>query len=112
MDIKTKQYDELISDIDRKNAQKNQQDLAQINNLKAELENEQLKKVDLVSVQALQRNHQDENEQKNMNQELQKQLDELKFAYDDLMDEKTQLYLTLTDLKQKEESPSKRLLCI
>ena len=35
------------------------------------------------------------------NQQLSKQLDELKYSYDDLIDEKNQLLLTLNELKQK-----------
>lgn len=45
-------------------------------------------------------------DQKKYNQQLEEQLQELKFSYDELQDEKDQLFLTVSELRQKKSDDS------
>jgi predicted PilT family ATPase len=98
--------------LDELNEKANQQQLAgesKIEELKTELEElKNVKKIHITSVEHQQTS--DQSEQLNSiiveNRSLTKRLDELKIAYDELNDEKKQLYITLNELKEKRESPN------
>jgi hypothetical protein len=100
---KEKHYEEFIADLDKKHMQKLELDRVKIENLLAELEN--LRSQQVVKAQSLFTSSaqlEPENDLKKQNQQLIKQLEELKFSYDDLNDEKQQLFMSLNELKQKQ----------
>lgn len=116
IETKEKHYQSLIEEINELNRKKQQQDQNEINDLKTKL-NELQELIDtkkLIATQSLKSSsygssiYENNNEAtlKYENQQLNKQLEELKFSYDDLIDEKNQLLITLNELKQKTQSNS------
>ncbi len=114
IETKEKHYQALIEEINELNRKKQQQDQNEINELNAKLNElkELVETKKLVATQSLKSSPYsssiyDNNSEANLkyeNQQLNKQLEELKFSYDDLIDEKNQLLITLNELKQKSQS--------
>lgn len=111
---KDKHYETFIEELTDRHKRQTESDRNEIERLRTkidDLENakENSKKVTtslLSSPPNIESNESTQNVISNLkltNQQLTKQLEDLKFAYDDVKDEKAQLYLSLNELKQKQK---------
>ena len=110
MTNKDKHYQALIEELNELSQKKQESDRVEINELNFKINQLQEKLDKKVSSNLLKSSPNsssffEENSEpsglKYENKQLSKQLEELKFSYDDLIDEKNQLLLTLNELKQK-----------
>ena len=97
IEMKVKHYEDLIGELEVKQAKIGELNKADIERLKAELERVEREKEVLPG-----------NQQKRELQEVEKQLEELRFTCDELRDEKEQLMLMATELKDLKEKNSSK----
>lgn len=114
VELKVRHYEEFIAELDRKHAQKSETSRMQIENLRAELESvEKRAQEDVLEAKAAVGGGNlsaGVDGYKAENRELTEQLEKLKNSYDDLLDEKNQLYMSLKELKNKQEAAGKNSL--
>lgn len=108
--LKEKYYEELMSEIDEKHREQLETDRKEIERLKSEIGELReaaaaaaaAKKTTVTPLaSAATANKAEENRLRVECEQLRKQYDELKYSYDDLLDEKAQLFSTLSELKQQ-----------